>query len=279
MARMLETLDLADDHRVLEIGTGTGYNAALLCHRLGPDRVTTIEIDPGVAARARHALTEAGHNPTIIVGDGTAGHPTGGPYDRIIATAAVPRIPQAWIAQVRAGGIILANLHRELYDGALLRLTVTDDATATGRFLPGYGSFMPVRSRPLTDAGRLLAAALDAPATGRRATPLTESDLHDPDFGLLAALLVPGVATIGFEPDTGYQLWLLTRDGSWACLHTTTGEVEQHGDRRLWDEVEHAHGRWTAWGQPGRDRLGVTVGANGDHHLRINGQSQPVAAP
>ncbi|MBN1173027.1 MAG: ATP-grasp peptide maturase system methyltransferase [Micromonosporaceae bacterium] len=277
MARMLETLALSDYHRVLEIGTGTGYNAALLCHRLCSDQVTTVEVDPAIAVRAQRALTEAGFTPTVIVGDGTTGHPDGGPYDRIIATVSVSRIPQAWIAQTKVGGVILANLHRELYDGALLRLSVAGGGGATGRFLPGYGSFMPVRSHPLTDTGSLLDAALAAPTADRRPTRLAESDLHDPDFGLLAALLVGGVATIGFEPDTGYQLWLLSRDGSWACLHTTSGQIEQHGDRRLWNELEDAHDRWRAWGRPGRDRFEVTIDADGNHHLRIDGRPNPVA--
>lgn len=57
---MIEALDIEDGHTVLEIGTGTGYSTALMCHRLGEDNVTTIEVDPGVAARADAALEAAG---------------------------------------------------------------------------------------------------------------------------------------------------------------------------------------------------------------------------
>jgi protein-L-isoaspartate O-methyltransferase len=62
---------------VLEIGTGTGYNAALLSHRLGSRLVTTVEVDPAVAEAARLALLACGYTPTLVVGDGAAGHPDG----------------------------------------------------------------------------------------------------------------------------------------------------------------------------------------------------------
>jgi protein-L-isoaspartate O-methyltransferase len=90
MARMLEALDVRDGHRVLEIGTGTGYNAALLCHRLGSGNVVSIDLDPTLVAAARNQLTSLGHHPALVVGDGAAGVAQHGPYDRIIATAAVP---------------------------------------------------------------------------------------------------------------------------------------------------------------------------------------------
>jgi protein-L-isoaspartate(D-aspartate) O-methyltransferase len=82
---------------------------------------------------------------------------------------------------------------------------------------------------------------------------------------------------IGFEPDTGYQFWVLGRDGSWACLQPEEAQVEQHGKRRLWDEVEHAHQRWLAWGQPTRDRFGVTVLADGRHRVWLDDPNRLVA--
>ncbi|MGI5438346.1 methyltransferase domain-containing protein [Streptomyces shenzhenensis] len=106
--RMLGDLDAQPGHRVLEIGTGTGWNAALLTHRLGPDRVVTIEIDSKVATAARDRLAAAGLLGTVLTRDGALGDPAGAPYDRIIATAGLRQIPGAWLEQVRRRGVIVA---------------------------------------------------------------------------------------------------------------------------------------------------------------------------
>ena len=93
MAVMLERLEVRDGDSVLEIGTGTGYNAALLCHRLGDSHVTSIEIDPELTGQARDRLADLGHHPSLISGDGSAGAPGRAPFDAIIATCAVSHIP------------------------------------------------------------------------------------------------------------------------------------------------------------------------------------------
>lgn len=104
MAIMLEALDIQQGDTVLEIGTGTGYHAALLAHRLGDDAVTTIEVNPDIAAEADQALAHAGYHPTVVCGNGADGVPTRAPFDRIIATCSVSRIPTAWITQTKPGG-------------------------------------------------------------------------------------------------------------------------------------------------------------------------------
>lgn len=135
MAAMLRALYLGDHERVLEIGTGTGYNAALLCHRLGDDLITTVEVDPAVANQARRRLDLAGYQPDVIVGDGQQGAPDNRPYDRIIATCSVPVVPVDWIAQVRDDGLIVTSLWRDLGGAPLVRLAVRN-GVAEGRFRP-----------------------------------------------------------------------------------------------------------------------------------------------
>jgi protein-L-isoaspartate O-methyltransferase len=85
------------DTKVLEIGTGTGYNTALLAHRLGEHLVTSIEVDETLAEQARTNLAAAGYAPTVVCADGAAGWPDNASYDRILGTAAVVagRLPYA----------------------------------------------------------------------------------------------------------------------------------------------------------------------------------------
>jgi protein-L-isoaspartate O-methyltransferase len=110
MAQMLDALRVSQGDRVLEIGTGSGYNAALLCERLGSDRVTTVDIDAGLADAARERLRLAGYTPTVAVADGFHGHAANAPYDRVISTCRVLQVPSAWIDQTRPGGLVLAML-------------------------------------------------------------------------------------------------------------------------------------------------------------------------
>jgi protein-L-isoaspartate(D-aspartate) O-methyltransferase len=272
MALMLEALDVDDAHRVLEIGTGTGYNAALLAHRLRSRLVTSVEVDPAVAEAARVALLACGYVPTLVIGDGAGGHPGNAPYDRIIATCSAPTIPPPWIDQLRPGGLLLTNLHRDLGGGALALLRRDEHGRMQGRFLADYGGFMPVRSDPPADAEHRLAAALAAGDNdaGTRPTAVGADELDHPDFGMLAALRLPGVASLWFEPDSGPQRWLLADDGSWANVEQNTQTVTQHGQRRLWDTVENLHQRWTDAGKPARERFGLTIGEDGTHRFWLD---------
>ncbi len=101
VAGMLEQLDVHPGHHVLEIGAGTGINAALLAHLAGPDgQVTTIDILPDAANRARLHLAAVGYDTVrVITGDGALGYAPGAPYDRIIVTAGAWDIPPAWTQQ------------------------------------------------------------------------------------------------------------------------------------------------------------------------------------
>jgi protein-L-isoaspartate(D-aspartate) O-methyltransferase len=140
MARMLVELGVTDDSRVLEIGSGTGYNAALLAHRLGDGLVTTVDLEPEITESARSHLADAGYRPTVVTGDGARGVPEHAPYDRIIATCALPSVPPAWLAQCSPGARILAPLAT-----GLIALTVRDAEHAEGTFLDTAAYFVPLR--------------------------------------------------------------------------------------------------------------------------------------
>ncbi|MGW4733385.1 methyltransferase domain-containing protein [Streptomyces shenzhenensis] len=141
MATMLVALRVEEGHRVLEIGTGSGYNAALLAHRLGDDDlVTTIDLEPEITESARRHLDSAGHRPAVVTGDGARGVPARAPFDRIIATCTLSAVPRAWLAQCRPGGRILAP-----FAGGLIALTVRDTRHAEGHFLATPAYFVPLR--------------------------------------------------------------------------------------------------------------------------------------
>ena len=109
MAIMLDQLDLAPGHRVLEIGAGTGYNAALISHIVTPSgQVTSVDIDGELVEAARVHLTSAGcPDVTVACADGAGGYPEHAPYDRVIATVGVSDLAPAWLEQSVPGARIV----------------------------------------------------------------------------------------------------------------------------------------------------------------------------
>ena len=112
MAIMLDQLDLTPGQRVLEIGAGTGYNAALIRHIVGPSgTVVSVDIQADLVEAAREHLASAGYpDVTVVAADGAEGYPPGAPYDRVIATVGVSDLAPAWLQQAGPDARIVVPL-------------------------------------------------------------------------------------------------------------------------------------------------------------------------
>lgn len=149
MASMLERLDLRPGLRVLEIGAGTGYNAALLTKIVGAGgRVVSVELDPATARGARRSLASVKSTAKVVRGDGREGWPRGAPYDRIIVTASAPAVPRAWYDQLAEGGLLELPLllRRAGQTQAVITLCKREQALVSQALLSGH--FMALRDAP-----------------------------------------------------------------------------------------------------------------------------------
>jgi protein-L-isoaspartate(D-aspartate) O-methyltransferase len=108
VAFMIEQLGLSTGQRVLEIGTGSGWNAALMQHIVGDGQVISIERIPDLVELAKDNLRKVYSKTLVVLADGSEGYATLAPYDRIMVTAGAPKIPQPLIDQLKDGGIIIA---------------------------------------------------------------------------------------------------------------------------------------------------------------------------
>ncbi len=214
MAIMLEQLGLAPGQRVLEIGAGTGYNAALMARIVGPTgAVVTVDIGPDLIASAAGHLASAGVGGIAMVcADGARGYPPAAPYDRIVLTVGASDVRPEWVAQLKPRGRLLVPL---AVRGSQLSMALDLGADGVLRSdsvrgcafirLRGLGAAVdPVVELP--DG-----SALHLPSDGPGADPLA----------LAAALLEPGVPVpLPVELDAadvfdGFGLWLaLTEPGA-----------------------------------------------------------------
>ncbi len=236
---MLETLDVRDSDRVLEIGTGAGYNAALLCHRLGDRQVYSVDVEPDLVDAARSRLAALGYHPTLVCADGGLGLPEHAPYDRIIATCSVPRVPWSWVGQTKLDGVILADLKVSVVAGNLVRLVRTSDG-AHGPFDPGYAAFMALRPPTRDHDSPAATPAPDSRAASQRRTSL---DPRTPWNALvvwfLASLRLGAGVRFGYSGDARHEqrsaVWVshqvqwITRPNTHGLPRASCGPHTLHG--------------------------------------------------
>ncbi|MET9294445.1 ATP-grasp peptide maturase system methyltransferase [Streptomyces sp. NPDC003077] len=257
VVRMLQTVRIKPGDRVLEIGTGTGYSTALLCHRLGQENVTSVEYDPAVAARAARHLTAAGYPaPHLATGDGLRGHPADAEYDAVVATCAIRSLPPSWLFQLRDGGTITATLGGWLGAFALLHLTVDDTGTAHGRLVDVGESISYMSARPHQPPPH---PTFHRHPGHTRPADIGPDLLKEPVGHLVAQLGAPSAVlmrcsdgtVILWDVATGSQAWLEPDGSGWT--------VHEDGPLRLWSQVEEAWARWLGAGKPDHTGFGVTA--------------------
>lgn len=259
---MLEDLAVSDDSRVLEIGTGSGYSTALLCHRLGSERVVSVEADPLISAQAATAIRQAGYEPTLVTADGLDGFGPQAPYDRVIATCSVRYVPPAWVNQVTRGGIILATISGWQYGSAYARIVVNSDGTASGTFLPDTYSFMLVRSQAPPPANAVDTSEVDTATP--RATNIGLNSLDDWTASFIAQLAAPDAQYIGKRIANGPMVDYLIDVNSGSAASVIPGAngtsiVREAGPLSLWSRIEKAITAWHQHGQPAIEHFRINV--------------------
>jgi len=299
MAEMLEQLALEPGMRVLEIGAGTGYNAALLAEIVGPSgRVTSIDVDAQVARGARTALRRGGCRVEVVVGDGREGFPEQAPYDRIIITASSDTVPKAWFDQLADGGLLevplrlgaagaqaiptLRKTPRKLITAAVVcggfmplrsadgsnsvpnrrpPCLIASDATANGHTPPlRQISGEALASLSTAAKRRLLSVAL---TQGRRRALGLRADSGS--LALYLTLTLPATRAVSVFP--GMTIGLISRDGkSLAYIESRAHagrrwitSLTAHGDKRAENELARSIYDWDHNGRPGPAQLNIQV--------------------
>jgi protein-L-isoaspartate(D-aspartate) O-methyltransferase len=295
MAVMLEQLDVRAGQRVLEVGAGTGYNAALLGELAGPyGHVVSVDIDPTIVGEARDGLERSGAgNVEAVTSDGAAGWPDGAPYDRVIATCSSTEVPEAWARQLAPVGRIVLPL--ELRPGVMLSVALEPDgaclrsvSTSPCGFMRIRGSLAAGRAEPLRLPGGVVVESEDQPAGPEQVaewlrrppetTPVAETEGTDAfsPARLWVSLTEPGACAIALPPD-------LAEDPSWPAVWRGAGlaftwgvlagdgiclldrdeaggmALRTYGGPGAATRFERAMAAWRSAGRPGKGGVRVTI--------------------
>jgi protein-L-isoaspartate(D-aspartate) O-methyltransferase len=301
MALMLEQLELEEGMRVLEIGAGTGYNAALLSRLVGErGRVVSLDVDREIAAAARRGLRRGGYRVRVVHADGRAGFSSAAPYDRIIVTASADDVPRAWFEQLAEDGLLEVPLRLNMTGAQAIPILRKTSAgfrslrAVVGGFMPlrgaGEGAFVPSREPYLnvTDGSRdgtepivqlngaalatlsrsakrrLLATVLGEP----RRRPLGLRADHGA-LGLYLSLTLPRSRLVTVSPT--FAIGAIGRDGRSVALielarpdRPRIEALSAYGENEAADFLLDRVREWARRGRPAESDLRITVTYAGD---------------
>ncbi len=290
MAEMLAQLALRPGMNVLEIGAGTGYNAALMQYLVGEGgRVTALELDADVAQQAQENLYRAGFSQvTVVHADGAAGYAPRAAYDRIIATTAVWDVPPAWTRQLKPRGRLVMPLQLHAAQASVSLTPQADGSLYSAHNIPCRFVLMrgsaavpnlvrQIGSSPLTlwsldaeqlDPARLHLLLAQDDEVNHLHTGLTGEEtwaglmqytmLNAPPDVQLATYFIPeGQQAYGLEAGSGY---VILAPGS-ACFipYKGSGEAYCFAGSEAFIVAQTLLDEWQSIGRPGADRLRVRL--------------------
>ncbi|MFE7114451.1 methyltransferase domain-containing protein [Streptomyces sp. NPDC057654] len=261
-ARPQEGMDL------LDVGTGSGYSAALLAHRFGDRHVTSVDVDPYLTEAARARLDQADHRPEVATVDATG--PLPGTYDRIVSMVSVPRVPASWLTALRPGGRLVTTITGT---SLIIGAGKTPDGGAAGRVERDWAGFMGVRHghdyppRLMTRFPQSRDQEGEEVTTGRYPVLDVEQAW---EVKTRLTLATPGIESHFETHEQIRAAWLFHEDGSWARAEghwTDPPTVHQSGPRRLWSELERIRHMLNMEGGIGLYGCRVRIDPDGVCHL------------
>ncbi|TGN72509.1 protein-L-isoaspartate(D-aspartate) O-methyltransferase [Streptomyces bauhiniae] len=272
---MMEHARVAPGDRVMDLATGSGYSAALGCHLLGDELVTTMDVDAYLTEVAAERLDFLGYHPQVITGDATGPLPS--VFDRIVSMVSVPRIPASWLLALPAGGRLVTTIAGT---GLIIAADKTRDGGATGRVEWDRAAFMATRTG--SDYPGLLDGVFATAGEDEgevRLSPFPVLDVMRAwEVWSMLTLAAPGIEhRTGTSDDGSRMTWMLHPDGSWARARTAHGEhtttVHQGGPRRLYDLLDDIRQRWLERGELPVYGAAVAITPEGETTLSRDGWS------
>lgn len=273
MADMLEALALKPGMRVLEVGAGTGYNAALLADIVGGyGHVVSVEVDRDIAEDAEGALRSSGYGLVRVVGgDGAEGVPEEAPFDRIVVTVGCPDLSPRWEEQLASEGrIVLPLEHAGLHP--LVALTKTSEGLE-GRFF-AWAAFIPIRGMLEQQLPWLVGVhrmneteAVESPIWDGfgSGTPIPGWGIPRDvmDFFLFLALLDPRADALPPRPSSIADRWEVGLADLSGTALAGPGSIRTTGDPALTSALMAHHRAWQSSGRPGIEDWQLTFTPRG----------------